>query len=138
MILFALLLALIIVVTAVVLAAGVTSDAILVPLVFQGGLGAALLVVLLVGLQRRDPWGLTAVAPICTILVVAGALQVALALGNNEIKIPLEGLGAALVLSRRPPFGSVPSVDAGGVALRLVIVVLFGASTFWPMVVPPA
>jgi hypothetical protein len=134
MILFGLLLAVIVVAAVVVLAAGVTSDAILVPLLLQGGLATVLLVVLLLGLRDRRPWALTAIAPICAILIVAGILQVARALGDGDIRVPLEALGALLVLSRRPPIGAVAPVDANGRSIRLALLILFGVSTFLPMV----
>lgn len=75
-----------------------------------GGLSAALLVVFLQGIDRQAAWAVHAIAPVCAIVIVFGILRAAAALLSNSITIPLEVIGAALVLSRPHPASLMPAL----------------------------
>jgi hypothetical protein len=133
-ILFAVLLAVDVIAGFLVLASGVTTDAVVLPLLVQVVAVAALFVVLLVGLRDRRPWAIAAIAPICLILLVFGVIRVVLALDAGEITIPLEAVGAAMVLSRRPTdrLGSALSPRDSWIMVAIVTAAL--AMTLWPIV----
>jgi hypothetical protein len=64
--------------------------------------GATLVVLLLLirGLGLGTTWVLHAVAPVCYVLIAFGTLRSLLALANGQFLIPLEAIGALLVLTR--------------------------------------
>ncbi len=92
----------------------------------------AVLAALLYGLNTRLPWALAAVAPVCAILIVFGIVRVIVALGDNNITIPLEAIGAALVLSRRPPASQRPTISAADSRVVAVLVGVFLFAEIWP------
>lgn len=94
----------------------------------------AVLAALLYGLNARLPWALAAVAPVCAILIVFGIVKVIMALGQNNITIPLEAIGAAFVLSRRPPASQRPTISAADTGVVAVLVGVFLFAEIWPFV----
>ena len=80
-------------------------------LLILAGAGIALLTVLVVGIDRAAPWAIHAIAPVCTLVIVFGVLRVFVALTSNSITIPLEVIGAALVLSRPHPVAAMPPLS---------------------------
>jgi hypothetical protein len=65
-------------------------------------------------LRRGVPWAVHAIAPICYVLVVAALIRVITALGQNAITVPLDGIGALMVLTRDHRAAILPPVDRGG------------------------
>jgi hypothetical protein len=60
----------------------------------------ATLLVVMAALRRPEPWAVHAIAPICVVIVAAAVSRVAVALSQGTITIPLEGIGALMVLTR--------------------------------------
>ena len=63
---------------------------------------------------RRDPWALHAIAPLCVLIILFGLVRAAVALGQNQIMLPLEALGAIAVLSRDHRPELMPVLTDGG------------------------
>jgi hypothetical protein len=86
------------------------------------GLGLGSLLVETLALGRREAWAVHAIRPICFVIIAAGVLRVAVALSQSNITIPLEVIGALMVLSRehRPQF-LPPIPDADRQKLNLVV-----------------
>lgn len=76
------------------------------------GVGALLVVV--AALRRPASWAVHAIAPICYVIVVAGLIRVMAALSQNTFTLPLEVIGALLVLTRDHRADHLPSIDEGG------------------------
>ena len=80
-------------------------------LLILAGAGIAVLTVLLVGIDRSAAWAIHAIAPACSIIIVFGVLRAVVALTTNSIDIPLEVIGAGLVLSRPHPAAAMPRLS---------------------------
>jgi hypothetical protein len=62
-------------------------------------------------LGRRAPWAIHAIRPLCYVIIAAGVFRVIVALTHGTVTIPLEVIGALLVLSREHGSSSLPAVD---------------------------
>lgn len=65
-------------------------------------IGLALDVALVFGLAERRPWADRATIVVCGIFLVAGILRLLVRLSSGSLEIPLDAIGAALVLAERP------------------------------------
>ena len=74
----------------------------------------AILLAVIVALRRRDAWAVHAIAPICYVIIVAAVLRVLVALSQGDITIPLEGIGALMVLTRNHRSESMPAITEQG------------------------
>jgi hypothetical protein len=90
------------------------------------------------GLSSWSPWALHAVVPVCAVLMAIGIARLLIALTQVQLTIPLEALGALLVLTR--PHG--PDIMPGAtLSERRRVTVVTGvifASYFVPLVLPLA
>ena len=93
-------------------------------------LGVGALVALLIGLDRRSPWAVPAAIWSCWILIAAAIVHVAVDLGRGNITVPLEGIAAALVLTRRPR--TWPARSVADARLAVLVTLVFLASEAWP------
>jgi hypothetical protein len=82
-------------------------------LAISGAVSLAVFVVLVIALGTRSTWAIHAVAPVCYLLIAVGVVRVLLAFSRGEILIPLETLGALLVLTRPHGRDLLPPADAG-------------------------
>jgi len=64
------------------------------------GLLIATLLVIVSALRRREAWAVHAIAPICYVIVAAAVIRVIVAVSQGTITIPLEAIGALMVLTR--------------------------------------
>jgi hypothetical protein len=74
-------------------------------------IGLVVLVVEAAALGRREPWAVQAIQPLCYVIIAAGVFRVIVALTHGTLTIPLEVIGALLVLSREHGSSSLPAVD---------------------------
>ena len=105
-------------------------------LAISGALSLAVFVALVIALGTRSTWAIHAIAPVCYLLIASGVVRVIVALSRNEILIPVETIGALLVLTRPHGRDLLPPADAGTptrVALTLVALV---ATYAIPLVAP--
>jgi hypothetical protein len=58
------------------------------------------LLAVIVDLDRGKWWAVQAIAPICYVIVVVALLRALIALSQNNVSLPLEAIGALMVLSR--------------------------------------
>jgi hypothetical protein len=80
---------------------------------------------LVVGLGNWRAWAIHAVAPVCYFLIAVGVLRVAIALTRGEILVPLETIGALLVLTRPHPRAALPRAsDDDQPLVRLTVIAL--------------
>jgi len=63
-------------------------------------LDIAVLLTLVAALGRRDTWAVHAIQPICQVLLTAGLIRLVVGLTQSSITVPLDAIGAAMVLSR--------------------------------------
>jgi hypothetical protein len=63
-------------------------------------LDIAVLLTLVAALGRRDTWAVHAIQPICQVLLTAGLIRLVVGLTQSNITVPLDAIGAAMVLSR--------------------------------------
>ena len=99
--LFAILLAVALVASALVLSAMPSVSPVVLASAMASALaGIAVLTAVVVALGRAAPWAIHAIAPLCVVLIVFGVARSLLALTANEISIPLEAIGGCFVLSR--------------------------------------
>jgi hypothetical protein len=95
-------------------------------------------IALIRGLSGWSPWALHAVVPVCAVLISIGMARLLIALTQAQLMIPLEALGALLVLTR--PHG--PDIMPGAtLSDRRRVTVVSGvifASYFVPLVLPLA
>jgi hypothetical protein len=68
------------------------------------------LLAVIVDLDRGKWWAVQAIAPICYVIVVIGLLRALMALSQNNVSIPLEAIGALMVLSREHGHESLPEL----------------------------
>ena len=96
------------------------------------------LIALIRGLSDWSPWALHAVVPVCVVLIAIGIARLLIALTQVQLTLPLEALGALLVLTR--PHG--PDIMPGAtLSERRRVTVVAGvifASYFVPLVLPLA
>jgi hypothetical protein len=88
-------------------------------------------VALLVGLDRRRAWAFEAAVACCWILVVVAVIRVLLDLTHGAVTIPLEGIAAGLVLSRRPR--PLPAMAPGERRVAMAVTLVFLVSEAWPV-----
>lgn len=95
-------------------------------------IGLAVDYVLIVGLGAARPWADHATVVVCVILLLTGVTRSLIRLTNGAIDIPLEAIGAALVLAARPaafpPSQPGDDMRVGLVALAALV------SAGWPLV----
>jgi hypothetical protein len=132
-ILFGLMLLVLLAAGGLLLLSGVATDDVVIPLLAAALTVSTILLLEVVGVHDRRPWAVAAIAPMCAILIVAGLVKVLLALGDGNLTVPLEAVGAILVLSRRPASGVRPALDGRDEIRRALIVVPFAVLTFWPL-----
>ena len=58
------------------------------------------LLAVIVDLDRGKWWAVQAIAPVCYVFIVVGVLRTLIALTQNNVTIPIEAIGALMVLSR--------------------------------------
>jgi hypothetical protein len=105
-------------------------------LAISGAVSLVVFVALVIALGTRRTWAIHAVAPVCYLLIGVGVVRVLLAFSRGEILIPLETIGALLVLTRPHGRDLLPPADAGTptrVGLTLVALV---ATYALPLVAP--
>jgi hypothetical protein len=74
----------------------------------------ATLVVVVAALRRQDAWAVHAIAPICYLIVAAAAIRLLVALSESTITLPLDGIGALMVLTREPGPERLPAIADQG------------------------
>lgn len=89
--------------------------------------GVLALLAVVNALWRRDAWAVHAIAPLCYVIIVAGVIRGLAALSQGAIPVPLEVIGAAMVLTRDHDAALLPVLDGAhrrraGVAVAAVIV----------------
>ena len=87
---------------------------IVVLLLIGQALAVGALVVLYQGLGRADAWADRAMVRVCILLIVTGVFRVLLDASQSRVTIPLEAIGAAIVLAARPASGAMEPLDAAG------------------------
>ena len=112
------------------------------PLILIIAVNVAATLIVLIGLVRGvsnwSPWALHAVVPVCGVLIAIGVARTLIAFAQGRPFVPLEALGAIIVLTR--PHG--PDIMPGATLsdrrrVTVVTGVLF-ASYFVPLVLPLA
>jgi uncharacterized membrane protein len=105
--------------------------------VFAGvAISAGALLAVLIGLDRRRPWAIPAAIWSCWVIIAAAIVHVAADLARGNITIPLEGIAAAIVLTRRPvPW---PTLSARDRQVAVLITILFVASEAFPLLLAAA
>jgi hypothetical protein len=134
MVVFGLIVVLVVIGTLVLVSAGATSrlSALEIAGLWLGvGLLGASALALLVGLDRRRAWAYEATVACCWILVVAAVLRVLIDHTHSTVTIPLEGIAAGLVLSRRP--SPLPTMAPEERRVAVAVTVLFLVSEAWPL-----
>ena len=79
--------------------------------VLSVGLDIAVLLTVVAALGRREAWAVRAIRPICLVLLAAGLIRLVVALTQNSLTVPLDAIGAAMVLSREHGPGLLPPVS---------------------------
>lgn len=100
-------------------------------------LGIVVLLVLVFALGRVDPWAVHAIQPICLVLIVAGVVRSLVALSGGEISIPLEVIGALMVLTRDHRAALLPPLDGSGRRTVMVVVGLMIVVQVLPLIGVP-
>lgn len=100
--------------------------------------GLVVLVAVAFGLSTPTTWALHATAPICTILVAYGLARSAVALGRNELTIPLEVIGALLVLSRPHGTDILPAATEEETRKASIAALTFAVTSVVSLFVPLA
>jgi lysylphosphatidylglycerol synthetase-like protein (DUF2156 family) len=109
-------------------------------LILAANLTASLVVLvsLIRGLSRWSAWALHAVVPVCGVLIVIGAARALIALTQSDITLPLEAIGALLVLTRPHAPDAMPPASADDRRRTTVAAGVMFASYFVPLVLPLA
>jgi cytochrome bd-type quinol oxidase subunit 2 len=84
------------------------------------------LLAVIVDLDRGRWWAVQAIAPLCYVFIVVGVLRALIALTQNNVTIPLEAIGALMVLSREHGRDNLPELiepDRRNVTLAVVAIV---------------
>ena len=134
MVVFGLIVVLVVIGTLVLVSAGATSRLTVLEIAglwLGAGLVGASALALLIGLDRRRAWAYEATVACCWILVVAAVLRVLIDLTHSTVTIPLEGIAAGLVLSRRP--SPLPTMAPEERRVAVAVTVLFLVSEAWPL-----
>ena len=107
-------------------------------LILGANLAATLfvLVSLFRGLGRASPWALHAVVPVCWVLIVIGVARAVISLTQNQVLLPLEAIGALLVLSRPHGPDIMPPATAEDRRRATLATGALFASYFVPLVLP--
>jgi O-antigen/teichoic acid export membrane protein len=107
-------------------------------LILAANLAATLIVLvsLFRGLGRWSPWALHAVVPVCGVLIAIGVARTLIALTQNSVMIPLEAIGALLVLTRPHGPDTMPPATAEDRRRGTVAAGVMFASYFVPLVLP--
>jgi hypothetical protein len=107
-------------------------------LILTANIAATLIVLLSLvrGLGRGSTWALHAVVPVCGVLIAIGLVRTLIAVTQNQVLIPLEAIGALLVLTR-PHGPDIMPLPTNEDRRRVTIATgaLF-ASYFVPLVLP--
>ena len=74
-------------------------------------LAALALLAVVNALWREDEWAVHAIAPLCYVIIAAGVIRALAALSQGTIPVPLEVIGAAMVLSREHRATLLPLLD---------------------------
>lgn len=85
-------------------------------------------IALLSGLDRGQAWSMSATIWVCVGLVIFGVLRFFSGLAEGVMTIPLEAVGALIVLASRSPTETLPSLDAAGRRTRAFVVGAFVVS----------
>lgn len=96
------------------------------------------LVSLFRGLGGWSPWALHAVVPVCAVLIAIGIARVLIALTQSQLMVPLEALGALLVLTRPHGPDIMPGASLSERRRVTVVTGVIFASYFVPLVLPLA
>lgn len=96
------------------------------------------LVSLVRGLSGWSPWALHAVVPVCAVLIAIGIVRLLIALTQVQLTIPLEALGALLVLTRPHGPDIMPGATLSERRRATVVTGVIFASYFVPLVLPLA
>lgn len=99
-------------------------------------IGVVVDVVMVFALAERRSWAHRATVAVCLVLLVTGLLRSVLRLASGTIEIPLDAIGAALVLAVRPAVFA-PELPGDGRRIGLVVAAAL-VSTIWPLLGPVA
>jgi hypothetical protein len=98
-------------------------------LIASSAVTIVLLLAIAADLGHAGAWAVHVIKPLCLLLIATGVLRIFVDIGHGTITIPLEAIGALLVLTREPAAGTMPPL---GVAdrrrMRGVLVVLVVAA----------
>jgi hypothetical protein len=86
------------------------------------------LVALIQGLGRRAAWAPSTAELVCVLLIVSGVIRSLVDLTQQRVTIPLEAIGAAIVLAARPPRAEWPNVGPADEWPRRLIVGVFAVT----------
>ena len=86
------------------------------------------LVALIRGLGLRARWAPSTAELVCVLLIVSGVVRALVDLTQQRVTIPLEAIGAAIVLAARPPRSEWPDVGPSDVWPRRLIVGAFAVT----------
>ena len=96
------------------------------------------LISLIRGLGRWSAWALHAVVPVCGVLIVIGIARLLIALAQGTFVVPLEALGALLVLTRPHAADTMPPATADDRRRSTLAAGVMFASYLVPLVLPLA
>lgn len=96
------------------------------------------LVSLIRGLGAWSPWALHAVVPVCGALIAIGIARTLIALAQGRPFVPLEALGAIIVLTRPHGPDIMPGASLNDRRRATVVTGVIFASYFVPLVLPLA
>ncbi len=94
----------------------------------------ATFLLLAMGIADRRAWAVHAIAPVCYVVVLFGAIRAAVSLAQGEIQIPLEAFAALLVLSRPHVQAFLPLLSGRDRRIIIGIVIALVLSTVVPAV----
>jgi len=121
----------------IALAAMVANATVVVALLLAVALGVGSLLYEVLALGRREAWAVHAIRPLCFVIVAAGLFRVVVALAQSNITIPLEVIGALMVLTREHGPQYLPALpDADRQRINLVVGIQI-VSQVLPYVVAP-
>ncbi|HSL77184.1 MAG TPA: hypothetical protein VK867_09575 [Candidatus Limnocylindrales bacterium] len=110
------------------------------PLVVIVGLNVAATLIALISLIRGlggwSPWALHAIVPVCAVLIAIGVARLLIALTQAQTTVPLEGLGALLVLTRPHGPDVMPGASTDDRRRATIVTGVIFASYFVPLVLP--
>ena len=121
----------------IALAAMVANATVVVVLVLAVALGVGSLWYEVRALGRDEAWSVHAIRPLCFVIVAAGLLRVIVALAQSTITIPLEVIGALMVLSREHGPQYLPAVPLADRQRINVVVGVQIVSQVLPYLVAP-